>query len=77
MRVSKMESSEKKLKSEPLEQSIQQMIDESKLINESGRKRAAGTKFMTELLDYITSESKRRYMSDPKLGSDREEPLLD
>jgi hypothetical protein len=40
--------------------SIRDMIDEAKRINERGRRSAAGAKFMSELLEYITSESKRR-----------------
>ena len=40
--------------------SIRDMIDEAKAINERGRRSTRGAKFMSELLDYITAESKRR-----------------
>jgi hypothetical protein len=40
--------------------SMREMIDEARSINERGRRSTKGAKFMAELLEYITSESKRR-----------------
>jgi len=55
-----MESRNSKVSSDGSDNSIRNMIDEAKEINERGRRSAAGARFMSELLDYITSESKRR-----------------
>jgi hypothetical protein len=41
--------------------SVRGMIDEAKKLNEHARKSAAGAKFMSDLIAYITAESKRRF----------------
>jgi len=55
-----MESRNTRENTDGSDNSIRDMIDEARQINERGRRSTAGAKFMSELLEYITSESKRR-----------------
>jgi len=61
-----MEPGKNKVTSEGSENSISNMIDEARAINERGRRSTAGAKFMAELLEYITAESKRRGQAPPE-----------
>lgn len=48
--------------------SMQGMIDEAKKINENARRSAAGARYMSDIITYITAESKRRMARDDKVG---------
>jgi len=50
-------------------QSIRGMIEEAKEMNERTRKRAAGAKFMSDLIAYITDQSKRKPRPNPIDGN--------
>ena len=41
------------------DESLQSMIDEAKELSKQGEKRAAGTKFLAELIGYITTQSQK------------------